>query len=177
MSKIIKITIFAETRKKLGKQTIQRKHCWDVFAHAHQCAPKMKPARHSGCSAVYTQTLVCFILLTDSNQYFSATEKIIGILKGNNTDSQEDKCLWVTLRNSPSGPWDSENSRVAQPCGTVLGLLPELEESRKCKHIEDGSHFSNHSFDVLNFSFDSTCFLLVHFGDVWNSCQRMTRVP
>lgn len=93
MSKIIKITIFAETRKKLGNRIIQSKHCWDVFAHARQGAPEMKPARHSGCSAIYTQTLVCFLLLIDSNQYFSAAKKITGILKGSNSDSQEEKCL------------------------------------------------------------------------------------
>lgn len=93
MSTIIKITIFAETRKKLGDRTMQRKHCWDVFAHAHQRAPKMKPARHSGwCPTIYTQTLVCSILI-DSNQYLSAAQKITGILKGNHTASQEDKCL------------------------------------------------------------------------------------
>lgn len=126
MSKIIKITIFAETRKKLGNRIIHSKHCWDVFAHARRCAPERKPARHSGRSAIYTQTLVGFLLI-DSNQYFSTAKKITGILKGNNSDSQEEKCLWVTLRNSPSGHWDSENSRVAQPWGTVLGLLPELE--------------------------------------------------
>lgn len=65
-----------------------------MFVHVHQCTPNMKPARHSGRSAIYTQTLVCFILLIDSNQYFSAAQKRTGILKGNNnTNSREDKCL------------------------------------------------------------------------------------
>lgn len=94
MSKIIKITIFAETRKNLGNRTMQRKHCWDVFAQTHRRAPEVKPARHSGwCPAIYTQTLVCVILPIDSNQYLSAAKKITGILKGNHTASHEDKCL------------------------------------------------------------------------------------
>lgn len=42
--------------------------------------------------------------------------------------------------------------------------------------MEAGSHFRNHSFDILNFSFDSACFLLMHSDEIWSTCQRMINV-
>lgn len=79
MSKIIKITIFAETRKKLGNKTIQRKHHWDVCVPARHCAPKIKASetqrtKEESRSAMSSQTLVCFILFIESDQYFSTVK-------------------------------------------------------------------------------------------------------
>lgn len=53
---------------------------------------------------------------------------------------------------------------------TVLGLLPELKTQR-CKQTEDASHFNNHPSDILYFSFDNACFLLLHFDGIWSSCR------
>lgn len=48
MSEVIKIAMFAETRKKVGNRTIHRKQHWDVCVQVPWCVPETKPARRSG---------------------------------------------------------------------------------------------------------------------------------
>lgn len=42
--------------------------------------------------------------------------------------------------------------------------------------MKDGSHVNSHSFTILNFSSDRTCFLLMHFDEIWRSCQKKINV-
>ena len=107
-SQIVKITVSAETRKKLGDRTVQRKCSWDVCVpvpHMHQnpCHRDTEdneepgPAMHTHthvhihiytCTHTHvythphTHTVVSFILFIEHDQYFST------IKNNNNRNSQ-----------------------------------------------------------------------------------------